>query len=152
MTENLFICRGISKDTNEFVYGYYVKIENKHYLIDKDTLMQNNDYMINYISHLFFKEITQEPDRWVGLHCINGNMIFENDILGFYSQSRIGSLMGKKLEYRKNLIFWNKQELSWDIGKDGFFSKPDFETDEKKFEVLGNKHFNKELLENINNK
>jgi len=80
MESNKFICRGISKETNEFVYGYYIKLFDKHYIIDESKLLE--EYKTSYdmlcLYHLGI-EIIQKPDKWF---CnINNQDIYESDIL-----------------------------------------------------------------------
>jgi hypothetical protein len=53
VSEDRFICRGISKETGEFVYGYYVSDKgNEHYLItSKSEFLEGKegDYITNII-------------------------------------------------------------------------------------------------------
>jgi hypothetical protein len=74
-----FIARGITKD-NKFVYGYYAKINEKHYILDVDS---NYDYERGWGDAFVdgLTEIIKEPDRQIGLLDINKNIIYENDEL-----------------------------------------------------------------------
>ena len=85
--------------------------------------------------------------QFTGLIDKNEKEIYEGDILRFYSQSRIDSLAGKPLLERVCEILWSNDELCWwvrDHAGEGF--KPEYCTDNKEFEIIGNIHKNPELL------
>jgi hypothetical protein len=75
MTENLFICRGISKETNEFVFGYYFyEKQNKRHVIIRNEKIDNADYFL-----VEKTQIIQKPDRSLNFIDKNGKNIFEHD-------------------------------------------------------------------------
>ena len=76
MESNKFICRGISKDTNEFVYGYYSydNEENKHFISNWATDCPDGIRLVRCTLDI---EIIQEPDRFYKE--VNGIKLFEND-------------------------------------------------------------------------
>lgn len=74
---NKFLARGISKETGKFVYGYYVKIEKRHYLMETKTapLFEKGCLMVKD----WLTEITKEPDRCTTYLDKNKKPIYEND-------------------------------------------------------------------------
>lgn len=124
---NKFIARGITKE-GKFVYGYYAKIKEKHFIITSEALIID-DYPAIYIhtlkdsfgelgiltSHLV--EIIKEPDKCLNFKDKNGKMLYEN------TQIR---LTGKNLETTTGFILYEENSMAYHIysekeNKDEFF-------------------------------
>ncbi len=82
-------------------------------------------------------------EQFTGLLDKNGKEIYEGDILRYFSHSIIDAMEGKPLSERISAVTWNEDKYAWYVGT----FQPDKETDDGKFEVIGNIHENPELLE-----
>jgi len=85
---NRFICRGISKETGEFVYGYYVFLRNRHFIISQTVATIRNAVTgVSTLSSETYEreiidrpiEIIQEPDRFSNRYSKDGKPIFKGD-------------------------------------------------------------------------
>lgn len=79
----------------------------------------------------------------------NGKLIYEGDILRFYSQSIIDAMAREPLKERIGVAVWNEEELKFDVSVDnGKNVVPNLckKTDDNNFEIVGNIYENKELL------
>jgi len=144
--DNKFITRGISKETNEFVYGYYVHYDNgnrdiivyevEEYLrvTTSDDLRKNGK--LNTVKIPKLAEITQEPDRWTGLKDDYDNKIWEKDILR------------RNDEYNYIVRAFRQVEQVWS----GYYRNISDICVISECKIIGNTHFNKELLEANNGK
>lgn len=97
---NSFIARGIIKFKNSkikrFVYGYYIKLKNKHYILPNDLDLSVFDIRNNLI------EIIKKPDKWTGHYDIEGKRVWERDkgILPFENDKLV------KIELDKDHFCW----------------------------------------------
>jgi hypothetical protein len=146
---NKFITRGISKETGEFVYGYYIKLgisDIKHYIIEENNLeiVNTSARNLNLSFEDWLTEITQEPDRWTGLTGLFDNInkkLWENDIVKYKrfngDKDHIGNIRKSSRGYvvnrDDNLGYFNLDVLVY-------------------IKVIGNIHFNKKILEENNDK
>jgi hypothetical protein len=137
---NKFQARGIIKFKNSkikrFVYGYYAKIQGKHFIIPSDVEIEC-DYN-NWQNVIFdgIVEITKEPDKF--FREIKGKKIWENDIER-YEQF----VEGKSISFMTATIFWCEEELAW-LVKDELghcYGVRDYDFD---IEIIGNTHNVKE--------
>jgi hypothetical protein len=139
--KNKHICRGIIKfedsKIKRFCYGYYVKIQGKHYILPDDCEFENLEYKPNDEQGIVgFVEITKEPDKF--FREIKGKKIWENDIER-YEQF----VEGKSIGFMTATIFWCEEELAW-LVKDELghcYGVRDYDFD---IEIIGNTHNVKE--------
>ena len=98
--DNKFICRGITND-NKFVYGYYAKIEKRHYIFSAKNCAINN-FVDEHFSRIYgIIEITKEPDRSLEFKDKNGKKLYEKDIYlhkGMKFTASITSFKNKDIE------------------------------------------------------
>ena len=139
--EDRFKFRVFDYDENKMVYfSSLIGIEKPHHdRSSKPNLY--NDYVYHKISNYM---------QSTGLKDINGKLIFEGDILKFYSQSIIDAMAGEPLKERIGVAVWNEEELKFDVSVDnGKNVVPNLckKTDDNNFEIIGNTYENKELLE-----
>lgn len=78
---NRYTFKAKRKDNNEWVYGYYLEMDNKSLIVTgKET-----KYVNYYNGYLYYWEqveiITETLCQCTGLQDIDGNYIFENDIV-----------------------------------------------------------------------
>lgn len=75
-------------------------------------------------------------------------MIYEGDIVEFYSYSVISALTGEPMKRRVGIVIWNDEMLKFDITVNGE-AIPDLcrKIDDNQFAIIGNIHENPELLE-----
>jgi GH18 family chitinase len=137
--KNKFICRGISKETGKFVYGYPIYTRGKFFVFanwDKTCINDLSECKMIGVAP-FFTEITQEPDRWTELYDKNKNKIWESDIIKYHNA--LESLCEPK-SYKDSILLVNEELIKKLKNKD--YSES--------IKVIGNTHFNKELLEKEN--
>lgn len=83
-----------------------------------------------------------------GLKDKNGKLIYEGDIVEFYSQSILDALSRKGLERRTGKVVWNDEYLKFDVVvKNNAIPDLCKATDDNNFIVIGNIYENPELLE-----
>ena len=78
----------------------------------------------------------------------NGKLIYEGDIVEFYSQSFLDAISKRHMEKRIGKVVWNDEELKFDVVVNGS-AIPNLckSTDDKQFNIIGNIYENKELLD-----
>ena len=99
-------------------------------------------YDINAIEHANMPIM-----QCTGLKDKNGTLIYEGDIVEFYSQSLLDAMSKKGLEKRIGQVVWNDEYLKFDVVVKNN-AVPDLckETDDNNFLIIGNIYENKELL------
>ena len=127
---NRYTFKAKRKDNGEWVYGYYVLYQGEH-LIENDN---NVDGII----------INKETlCQCTGLQDIEGNYIFENDIV-LITMKDIVKEKGKwitKIIYEENIVCWNEKESGFRFkDKDGI----DWIGTDNEVKIIGNK-FDKEV-------
>ena len=124
----------------EWVYGYYVKITGRHYIIPDyaDCDWQEEDV---WEVQGLLEVIPETVGEFTGLHDKNGKEIYEGDITNFWSKFR-------KREFTAR-IYWNEKKAKFNLknpqGKVRNLDnicQPDWYC-----EVIGNIHEHHELLE-----
>lgn len=142
MRESLF--RGVSEETNEWVYGFgwfktdyteeYLKESGK---IEQDAVLYTNSGpVLCYLDSM---------GQWTGLRdnkktdeFPDGQMIFEGDIVRFHYKTGV---------YKIGTVVWNDSFGSWDIDCSDFVSYKSLGQYKSVSEVIGNIYENPELLE-----
>ena len=131
MKNNKFICRGITKD-NEFVYGYYAEIEERHFIFTDDS-HEGGGYMDCLCIYKYI-EITQEPDKFC--RKINGKKLWENDKIKDLTNNKIYKVCFENFDW----IAKNSKEYK------GLRAVADnIKIFEKKVEIIGNTHNIKDI-------
>lgn len=137
--KNKFQARGIIKfkdsKIKRFCYGYYVKIQGKHYILPDDCEFENIENS-NQNGIVGFVEIIKEPDKF--FREIKGKKIWENDIERYEHFAD-----GKSMGFMTATIFWCEEELAW-LVKDELghcYGVRDYDFD---IEIIGNTHNIKE--------
>lgn len=149
---NKFICRGISKETGKFVYGYYYCSDNSHYILNFEKEKLPEFEMKEGIGYpvpqtiSISTEITKEPDRWTELFDKNNKNIYEGDILEYKDlDHEINEIHIVKWggEGDENVGYINKNG-DMNVGNVYGYLVGEYNIDD--YEVIGNIHFNKDLL------
>ena len=86
-------------------------------------------------------------EQCAGLKAKDGRLIYEGDIVEFYSMSLLDALSDRHLERRVGRVVWNSETLKIDVMV-GEREVPDLckKTDDGQFVVIGNINENAELL------
>lgn len=93
MREILF--RGKTKETHEWVYGGYCKMDDRHFIVKTITYPIDNT-----CSWGVYEVDPATVGQFIGLHDMDGNMIFEGDIVQcYYSWSNELSPCKSLVEY-----------------------------------------------------
>jgi hypothetical protein len=103
-------CRGISKKTGKFVFGFPffdVYLEAWCILNNKRHVLVGDTYDVEKV------EITQEPDRFINLYDTNEKPIFHKDILEFDNGDKIIIEKGDHLEFFAEAIGEPECEDQW---------------------------------------
>jgi uncharacterized phage protein (TIGR01671 family) len=133
-----FKFRGISIETNEFVYGYIIQVESgKCYIF--------NYHLIPAVSCPYEKFIEVKPEtvgQDTGLKDKNGKKIYEGDIIWF------GGLFHKNGKKDLSVVGWDSDELRYFVHHYSFFGDSHRYCQSFLVEVIGNIHENKNLLTN----
>lgn len=79
MREILF--RGKTKETHEWVYGGYCKMDGRCFIVKSIRYSDNSQ------SWGMFEVDPKTVGQFIGLHDMNGKMIFEGDVVQYYSQT-----------------------------------------------------------------
>lgn len=142
--------RGIRKDNGEWVYGYYVKINNIHYIVlDKLALAVNcgedSCFYISAFQH-FIKVIPETVGQSTGLKDKHGKEIYEGDkvkfegfVGEFYEEGRREMLVGEVFYKTEGSVDYCLGVYGHNYGLNS--------NDVRKYEIIGNIHDNPELLE-----
>ena len=95
------------------------------------------------------------PDKYITEQCTglkdkNGKLIYEGDVVEFYSMSFLDALSGRQLKRKVGRVVWNNEYLKVDVIV-GNETIPDLcvKTDDGHFVIIGNIHENPELLEGV---
>lgn len=110
---------------------------------------------VTYLNSLILDEdiAAEEAKNNVLMQCTglkdkNGKLIYEGDIVEFYSQSFLDALSRKGLERRIGKVVWNDEYLKFDVVvKNNAIPDLCKATDDNNFIVIGNIYENKSLLE-----
>lgn len=135
--------RGKRKDNGEWVYGYYCKIENKHYIIlEGASLGSGFERPVGFVL-----VIPESVGQYIGRKVKNGKKIYEGDILKD-DMDELGLVQFGKLPLDKSgdCVCTYQAFYIKCFGKLG--QAPTFECANigDWMEVIGNIHENKELL------
>lgn len=84
--------------------------------------------------------------QYTGLHDKSGKEIYERDILRFKSYSQLDSVLGNPMTEKIKPIFWNECKLCFWVGDTDTGFRPDIETDDNNFEIVGNFYENPDLI------
>lgn len=108
-----------------------------------------------------FESCCSEYDGWftldvdfveqcTGLKDKNGKLIYEGDVVEFYSMSFLDALSGRQLKRKVGRVVWNNEYLKVDVIV-GNETIPDLcvKTDDGHFVIIGNIHENPERLEGV---
>lgn len=162
---NRYAYRGILTETSEFVYGPYAKLADKHFILQSRDVVMNADihgglYDKKTQQELWLYQIRQAPDRCLGQEDIDGNQIFEEDIVDFQHEEFVDFDYDRTPRVRLDPDADDgdtvmRSVVGIDGEVEGNFGDFDYtlikwaQTDHY-FKVVGNTHFNPELLEDRN--
>ena len=98
------ICRGISIQTNKYVYGYFAMIDNATCILETDA------------SHIANENITVFPDtvcrclgKYVKIPSGGSKLVFETDLISFPELDFVGYL-----RYNEDRCYWDLVEVGPD--------------------------------------
>lgn len=124
----------------------YLSFEEYHYqFIDNDGDLFLYPEAENFDCNFAYGD--EIVEQCSGLKAKDGRLIYEGDIVEFYSMSLLDALSDRHLERRVGRVVWNSETLKIDVMV-GEKEVPDLckKTDDGQFVVIGNVHENTELL------
>lgn len=134
--EDRYLCKAKRKDNGEWVIGFYAYINKKHYIYT-GQLIRSGLYDIAERFEVDPSTICQ----CTGLRDKNGNLIWENDIVGLYNEN-------KEKRYAVGSVEYGTCNCSCCDGVYGWYFTDNADIRESgRYEVIGNIFDNQKLLE-----